>query len=303
MQRYGDLDKWTSPARPCVAFANGESGRFVCGSSCWQAAGRAYPGLPFTTSKHRGEFQAGNSGPCGVLAGLRPKKLRALCLLLAAVLQQAVCESAAPAEKTSHQSKATRLLAERVKRNYGPNICFNRGQQQCCPGWQRSAVSGQCLQAHCPFGCGNGVCIAPYTCRCPTGPHQGYHISCQDDVENTLRPDVYSVQEGLPPLPVDLSKEHSTPYRRIRVLKRITIKKRPKVPPRQVDQDFNAAALVEPYPVAREVVESTGGAQDPQYVDREEKQHSLGIMFQVSMRWVQTDNRISLAVMPFMKRG
>ncbi|XP_019630752.1 PREDICTED: kielin/chordin-like protein isoform X25 [Branchiostoma belcheri] len=207
-------------------------------------------------------------GPCGVLAGLRPKKLRALCLLLAAVLQQAVCESPAPAEKTSHQSKATRLLAERVKRNYGPNICFNRGQQQCCPGWQRSAGSGQCLQAHCPFGCGNGVCIAPYTCRCPAGPHQGYHISCQDDVENTLRPDVYSVQEGLPPLPVDLSKEHSTPYRRIRVLKRITIKKRPKVPPRQVDQDFNAAALVEPYPVAREVVESTGGAQDPQYVDR-----------------------------------
>ncbi|XP_066283009.1 fibrillin-1-like [Branchiostoma lanceolatum] len=210
-------------------------------------------------------------GPCGVLAGLRPKKLRALCLLLAAVLQ-AVGESAAPAEKNSRQDKPSRLPAERVKRNYGPNICFNRGHQQCCPGWQRSAGSGQCLQAHCPFGCGNGVCIAPYTCRCPTGPHQGYHISCQDDVDNTLRPDVYTVQEGLPPLPVDLSKEQSTPYRRIRVLKRITIKKRPKVPPRQVDQGFSAAALVEPYHVAREVVESAGILQpgEPPYVDRGE---------------------------------
>ncbi|XP_035668270.1 kielin/chordin-like protein isoform X5 [Branchiostoma floridae] len=205
-------------------------------------------------------------GPCGVVAGLRPRKLRALCLLLAAVLQ-AVGESAPPAEKTS---KPSRLPAERVKRNYGPNICFNRGQQQCCPGWQRSAGSGQCLQAHCPFGCGNGVCIAPYTCRCPTGPNQGYHISCQDEVENTLRPDVYTVQEGLPPLPVDLSKEHSSPYRRIRVHKRITIKKRPKVPPRPVDQEFSAAALVETYPVGQEVVESTGVLQpgDTQYVDR-----------------------------------
>ncbi|NXD73795.1 VWCE protein, partial [Eolophus roseicapillus] len=63
------------------------------------------------------------------------------------------------------------------RRRLGPHVCFSGFGSGCCPGWMLSPGSGQCTLPLCPFGCGNGLCIAPNLCSCPDG-EQG--ITCPE---------------------------------------------------------------------------------------------------------------------------
>ncbi|XP_065541597.1 von Willebrand factor C and EGF domain-containing protein isoform X2 [Lathamus discolor] len=98
--------------------------------------------------------------------------LRALLLHAAWV---SVLGPAGPGRAHPGRKKPPGFAVER--RRVGPHVCFSAFGSGCCPGWMLSPGSGQCTLPLCPFGCGDGLCIAPNLCSCPDG-EQG--ITCPE---------------------------------------------------------------------------------------------------------------------------
>ncbi|RUS90503.1 hypothetical protein EGW08_001771 [Elysia chlorotica] len=50
----------------------------------------------------------------------------------------------------------------------GPNVCGSRFRRYCCPGWTQANSGKMCIVPVCIAGCGNGRCVRPNLCLCPS---------------------------------------------------------------------------------------------------------------------------------------